>query len=172
MKLSDVLGGIEGSMRYLSEYAGPLPTHALSTAFIAYTLITQDTLHTEPIRCRFGVIEGHTMISGIIRRHRGSEGAIILAPTPNTVDESAAILTRNGITIAAYTNHLYGYERYAFWDDIGSPRPAHRNAILQALHIRASDREVGRASTGIEIAVRYLYETRSGLPLGLESEGI
>lgn len=172
MKLSDVLGGIEGSMRYLSEYAGPLPTHALSTAFIAYTLITQDTLHTEPIRRRFGVIEGHTMISGIISKHRGSEGAIILAPTPNAVDESAAILTRNGITIAAYTNHLDGYESFAFWDDIGAPRPAHRYAILQDLLVGPFELEVGRASTGIEIAVRYLYETRSGLPLGLESECI
>ena len=173
MKLSDILRDIEDSMQHRSDYEGITPDYALSTALTAHNLITPNVSipNAKPLKKRFGVLERHMMISGII--YPGFDDTMImLAPIPTQVDEAAALLTRDGIVIAAYTNHLDGYESFAFWDDIRIPRPTSRYDIPLDLFVGPLDLTIGHAATGIEIAVRYLFETRTKLPLGLESESI
>ena len=169
MNLKETLYEIDRAMKHNSEYSGILPTHA--NALTTYGLLHNETVEARnPTRLRFGILENHAMISGVTRT--GEDRLIMLAPAPTEIEEGAAILTSTGVVIAAYTNHLDDYESVAAWDTINLVEPKSREEIYLDLLVGPLDLRTGKSLSGVEIAARYLLETKTGLPLGLEPESI
>jgi hypothetical protein len=174
MTLLTILEEIENSMEHRSEYRGILPPITLPMALSIYQLATSPFSNVRAVRMRYGVLDGHPMLSGVLAIERGAERdmMLMLAPAPFGIDEATALLARDRTMIAAYQNRINGYESVAFWDDIESPRPKDVESIYQDIFIGPLDLKIGTSGLGIAVAVRRLIETRTGYPLGLEPESI
>lgn len=90
---------------------------------------------------------------------------LAIIPARSASDMGAAMIEPSGRVTAAYYNKLSRYHSAAQWNTKDQPLPKSSGDIFQGLASSRGRIQQPHVLFGIEIAVRYLLETPTGLPL-------
>lgn len=175
MNLYRVHDELVGCMRGHSPYAGVRDTRALEDVWAIVRLLKGyvTSQPTSIARSTIGIIENHPIVAsivhtGVVDSGRAIDGLLVW-PIATQVDRGSAIMLDTGAVYATYQT-TSGLDSFAAWhDDRLLAAPQDMDAIVDALlPVAFEETEVGRGLSGTEIAVRYLLEIQTGLPLGIE----
>ena len=152
---------IKAALKDPGTYSGRAPHATLARTLAGYRL-----KHGSIVGMVTGSLEDTAMVLGMVPIRTLGTGTILM-PAPGD-DEGFALLTPTSYVIAGYERS--GRLIHTAWDAMRT-YPSDRESILCDLHVDPG-RDIPLIVTSVEIASRYLIETRRGVPMGLEPEGI